>query len=104
MKQVILFIMISLFIAVYSVFAVDMKDVAQNGSKFKESAISSLPLSASMGLNWSDAYIGQILSRKPHFGVGMSIGLTPSGADDYKNILKSLGAKEGSEISSMGPP
>jgi len=37
---------------------------------FASGAASSLPLEASVGLNWSDAYIGQF----PHFGLGLSIG------------------------------
>ena len=31
---------------------------------------------SALGLNWSDAYIGQIVGVPPHFGVGVSLGFT----------------------------
>jgi hypothetical protein len=36
---------------------------------------------ATLGLNWSDAYIGQLAGVPPHFGIGISAGVTaiPSG-------------------------
>jgi len=37
---------------------------------FADGVASSLPLNASVGLNWSDAYIGQF----PHLGVGVTLG------------------------------
>ncbi len=37
---------------------------------FADGVANSLPVSASVGLNWSPAYIGQF----PHFGVGVSLG------------------------------
>ena len=37
---------------------------------FADGVASSLPVSATVGLNWSPAYIGQF----PHFGVGVSLG------------------------------
>ena len=37
---------------------------------FADGVAGSLPISASIGLNWSHAYIGQF----PHFGVGLSVG------------------------------
>jgi len=37
---------------------------------FADGVANSLPISATVGLNWSHAYIGQF----PHFGVGVSVG------------------------------
>jgi hypothetical protein len=37
---------------------------------FASGSASALPLETSVGLNWSDAYIGQF----PHFGIGLSVG------------------------------
>ena len=37
---------------------------------FADGVANSLPISATIGLNWSHAYIGQF----PHFGVGVSLG------------------------------
>jgi hypothetical protein len=35
-----------------------------------------LPINSSIGLNWNDAYIGQILDTPPHFGVGITGGFS----------------------------
>lgn len=37
---------------------------------FAHGVASALPLDSSVGLNWSDAYIGQF----PHFGIGVTVG------------------------------
>jgi hypothetical protein len=37
---------------------------------FASGTASALPLESSVGLNWSDAYIGQF----PHFGIGLTLG------------------------------
>lgn len=34
----------------------------------------SLPFAASMGLNWSNPYIGQLIGHPMHFGVGIALG------------------------------
>ncbi len=47
----------------YSVYRDSFQDFANH-------VANSLPISASIGLNWSPAYIGQF----PHFGVGVSVG------------------------------
>ena len=41
---------------------------------FATGTASALPLESSVGLNWSDAYIGQLLSVPPHFGIGFTVG------------------------------
>jgi hypothetical protein len=33
----------------------------------------SLPFAASMGLNWSSPYVGQLLGHPAHFGIGLSV-------------------------------
>jgi hypothetical protein len=46
------------------------EDLESDIESFAAGVASSLPLNASVGLNWSDAYIGQF----PHFGVGVTLG------------------------------
>ena len=56
---------------------VDLKELQKTVSSFSEELAKSLPFNSSLGLNWSDAYIGKLFpSLPPHFGVGASIGLT----------------------------
>ncbi|MDR3303515.1 MAG: hypothetical protein LBS86_03800 [Treponema sp.] len=60
----------------------------QNGVKdFSASLAKTLPFNASIGLNWSDAYIGQLLSMPPHFGVGVSGGVTTMDMDAFQGLL-----------------
>ena len=43
----------------------------------------SLPFSSAIGLNWSDAYIGNF----PHFGVGFSLGFTTMDGDSFEELI-----------------
>jgi len=54
----------------------DLSDLDDAINSFSGAMAQSLPFNATMGLNWSDAYIGQLLSIPPHFGVGISMGAT----------------------------
>jgi hypothetical protein len=56
-------------------FAQDLQDldlsvVEKSFSSFAQGVSNSLPLATTVGLQWSDAYIG----RFPHLGVGMAVG------------------------------
>jgi hypothetical protein len=78
-----------------TVYAGSMVEVEKNGDKFKSDVISALSLNSNIGLSWSDAYIGQLLSVKPHFGIGVSGGLTSSNVNAFRGILGSIGVSEG---------
>ena len=55
----------------------DLKDLQKGVAAFSEDIAKSLPFNSSLGLNWSDAYIGKFFpSVPPHFGVGASFGFT----------------------------
>jgi len=43
---------------------------------FSEDMVRSMPFNSAIGLNWSDAYIGQFLGIPPNFGVGMTFGVS----------------------------
>ena len=45
-------------------------------TQFLDEVNTALPDNAVIGGNWSDAYIGQILSVPPHFGLGIATGIT----------------------------
>jgi len=63
----------------------------QNGAESMSKALSAaLPFNSTLGLNWSDAYIGQLLGVPPHFGVGVSAGATTVKADEMKALLDIL--------------
>jgi hypothetical protein len=85
-------------------YSVSLQDVQSAGESFKDDAIISLPLSAASGLIWSDAYIGQFVSKIPHFGYGFAAALTSVKTDGFQSILNSTGAnREFSGKNSMTP-
>jgi hypothetical protein len=51
-------------------------DLQNSVKNFSEKLAGSLPFSSALGLNWADAYIGQLIGVPPHFGVGVSSGIT----------------------------
>lgn len=50
----------------------NLGEIQQAAAGFSEDIAKALPFNSSLGLNWSDAYIGQF----PHFGVGFAVGAT----------------------------
>jgi hypothetical protein len=54
---------------------------------FADGVANSLPISASIGLNWSHAYIGQF----PHFGVGVTVGGMFLPYETIEPIISELG-------------
>jgi hypothetical protein len=41
---------------------------------------------SALGLNWSDAYIGQLIGLPPHFGIGASVGFTAISLSKLESI------------------
>ncbi|MFQ3620522.1 MAG: hypothetical protein SNJ78_06205 [Spirochaetales bacterium] len=54
---------------------------------FADDVASVLPMNSTIGLNWSDAYIGQLLAFPPSLGVGVTVGVTGIPYDSVKKIL-----------------
>jgi hypothetical protein len=60
---------------------------------FSKGLVDSLPFNAATGLNWSDAYIGKLFpSLPPHFGIGVSAGLTSMKMDGFTELLNVFNA------------
>jgi len=55
----------------------DLGALQKGVADFSGQLAKTLPFNSSLGLNWSDAYIGKLFpSMPPHFGVGGSFGFT----------------------------
>jgi hypothetical protein len=70
---------------------------------FAHGVASALPLDSSVGLNWSDAYIGQL----PHFGLGATVGAATIPFSVVSNTITELGGTVPSNLgflSSVGIP
>jgi hypothetical protein len=50
-----------------------------------------IPFMATIGLNWADAHIGQLVDIPPHWGVGLTVGTTTSKLDNLNKILEKFG-------------
>jgi hypothetical protein len=73
-------------------FSLDLNDLQKQAENFSESLAISLPFNASLGLNWSDAYIGKLIPGvPPHFGVGASFGFTTIDMAAADGLAKALG-------------
>jgi hypothetical protein len=77
---------------VSGVFSVqtNLGELEKNAKNFNAEITHNLPLYAGLGLNWSDAYIGQLLSVHPHFGLGVSMGFSASNFGSYKALMNSF--------------
>jgi hypothetical protein len=79
-----------LFCTAFSAFSQtpSLADLQTEVGKFSESLAKSLPFNSTIGLNWSDAYIGKFLpSVPPHFGAGVAIGFTSLDFDSFDKLL-----------------
>jgi len=88
-KILCIFAAIFLLIAV-PVFSDDipgLDDLQKTVGDFTSSLASSLPFNSTIGLNWSDAYIGQILALPPHFGIGITTGFTTMDFGSLNGLL-----------------
>jgi len=102
-------VLLIISLAVNPVFSDTTLEALQNGvNEFAESMANALPFNSTMGLNWSDGYIGQITSVPPHFGIGISAGVTTMNFDSFKKMLELFGVTnmpfDSSMIQNMGFP
>jgi hypothetical protein len=65
-----------LFFAAIPVFSADLSEIGKAWSEFAADNSNRLPLTADIGLGWSDAYIGQLIDLPPHYGFGATFGMT----------------------------
>lgn len=74
---------------------------------FVEEFSKSLPMNSTIGLNWSDAYIGQLMRVPPNFGVGITAGVTTIPYRAFEDLFDDLGVAipgEISDFSAVGVP
>lgn len=84
--------LLSAAIALAPIFATPTVADLQTGAAAMSNALAkALPFNSTVGLNWSDAYIGQLIAVPPHFGVGMVMGATSINSSDVTSLLKTLG-------------
>jgi hypothetical protein len=73
-------------------FAFEIGDLHSGLSNLSGEMVKSLPFNSTIGLNWSDAYVGKFFpSIPPHFGVGGSFGFTTMDLKAIENLSRVLG-------------
>jgi hypothetical protein len=69
----------------------NLRNVQESAKTFQADLIKSMPLHAGLGLNWSDAYIGQLLSVRPHLGIGVSAGVSSGNHHSFERFMNNFG-------------
>ncbi len=89
-----IFIVLVFLVPMFSVSAqesIDSPEVLRDSfSAFAKTFTEALPLNSAIGLNWSDAYIGQLFPI-PSFGVGVTTGFTVIPMAAFNRLSNDLG-------------
>ena len=91
-QKTILVCVVILFCATGPAFSQDtlmIEDLQKSADDFLDSFAKSLPFNSTIGLNWSDAYIGKM---PPHFGIGISTGITTMDYASLNNLVNKFGS------------
>jgi len=102
MKKTIFLIIIISVIATGAVFAqtyFEYDEISTSFQEFADAVAPILPFNAAIGLNWSDAYIGQFLAVPPHFGFGVSAGVTTIPITSMNKVLDAFSITLPAELS-----
>lgn len=83
-------LMVVLLSGVSGAQALELGKVKDTFKLFGEDLAPRLPLTAAVGANWSDAYIGSLLGVPPHFGVGLNVGGAFIPVDGLKTLIQSF--------------
>ncbi len=99
MKKIILTVTLLSFL-VTGLFAqvTTYKDMENSFSKFSADVAGSLPFASTVGLQWSDAYVGGF----PHFGVGLSTGAVMIPEEAFTTLANTLGFALPDQLTKLG--
>jgi len=88
-KNITVLCVLILFLAANPAFSQteSLEDLQDAVNVFSAEMAKSLPFNSTLGLNWSDAYIGQLIGVPPHFGIGASVGFTTIKMDFMNNLM-----------------
>lgn len=86
MKRFILILVLIVLVGI-PVTSLDWDSYQTGFTEFAKSVANALPFNTSVGLNWSDAYIGPF----PDFGIGLTVGATLIPYDGINTVAGMLG-------------
>jgi len=91
MKRKLLALSVAALLVAVPAFSQDIGTIQDGAKDLVDTLATSLPFNSTVGLNWSDAYIGQIVAVPPHFGAGVTIGTTTMDGGDVSDLMDELG-------------
>jgi len=105
MKRTLIALTAALFLAAVPSYSqtVDIEDLQSGAEDLVETLAGSLAFNSTVGLNWSDAYIGQLIGVPPHFGVGVTVGTTTIDGGKVVSLMEDLGYELPSSLESSIP-
>ncbi|NNM67254.1 MAG: hypothetical protein HKM06_04480 [Spirochaetales bacterium] len=80
----------------------DFSSLMNSVSTLADKAGEALPSASSMGLDWSDAWIGSLVGIPPHFGLGLSTGFTTIPTDALQPLFNAMGNALPSYATALG--
>lgn len=99
MKRVLLISMIVLMAAA-GAWGQDLSTFQSGFTTFSADMASTLSYNATVGNNWSDAYIGGF----PHFGVGLAVGMTAVPASSIESFFAAMDVTMPDSLKTFGLP
>ncbi|MBN2511211.1 MAG: hypothetical protein JXB03_13105 [Spirochaetales bacterium] len=102
MKKILLFVCILIFTVTAFGQSIDFSDLQSTFDDFATDIAPTIPTLANVGLQWSDAWIGNI----PHFGVGATIGTAFVPVETFEDVFTAMGQDSGvlGDFPSVGIP
>lgn len=98
MKKILITLFLLCFLLAGAFAQVTYNEMESSFSQFSNDVSESLPFASTIGLQWSDAYVGGF----PHFGVGLSVGAVTIPEAAFTSLASTLGFSLPSELTSLG--
>jgi hypothetical protein len=98
MMKKLLLILLILMTALSFATAITYTEMKDDFQAFSDDMAGALPFASTLGLNWSNAYLGNF----PHFGVGLTTGFVSLPLESFQAVTESMGLDIPSEITDLG--
>lgn len=91
MKKIALVLSALLGFSVSSAHSQTLDGLTTGIDGFSNLVAPAIPSATNIGLNWSDAWVGDLLGIPPHFGIGVTAGAISLPIDGFKQVTGALG-------------
>lgn len=98
MKKILITLLLSFFLLTGAFALVTYDKMESSFSTFSKDVSQALPFASTVGLQWSDAYVGGF----PHFGVGLSVGAVTIPEKAFTSLATTLGFTLPDQLTKLG--